>query len=36
MDLRKRYGVDVPEDDYMKLATLDGAVDYLEPLLVTK
>jgi acyl carrier protein len=31
MDLRKRYGVDVPEDDYMKLATLDGAVDYLEP-----
>lgn len=33
MELRKRYGVTVPEDDYMKLSTLDGAVEYLEPLL---
>jgi acyl carrier protein len=33
MELRKRYKVVVPEDDYMKLSTLDGAVAYLEPLL---
>lgn len=31
MELRKRYGVEVPEDDYIQLATLDGAVAYLEP-----
>jgi len=31
MELRKRYGVEVPEDDYMELSTLDGSVDYLEP-----
>lgn len=31
MELRKRYGVEVPEDDYIQLATLDGAVVYLEP-----
>ncbi len=31
MELRKRYGIEVPEDDYVKLATLDGAVAYLEP-----
>jgi acyl carrier protein len=31
MELRKRYGVEVPEDDYIELATLDGAVAYLEP-----
>ncbi len=31
MELRKRYGVEVPEDDYMELATLDGSVNYLEP-----
>ena len=30
MELRKRYGVEVPEDDYMELSTLDGSVDYLE------
>ena len=24
-----RLGVDVPESDYLKLATLNGAVDYL-------
>ncbi|MBE0480122.1 MAG: acyl carrier protein [Dehalococcoidia bacterium] len=33
MELRKRYGIIVPEDDYMKLSTLDGSVDYLAPLL---
>jgi len=31
MELRKRYGVIVPEDDYMELSTLDGCVAYLEP-----
>ncbi|OGO08106.1 MAG: acyl carrier protein [Chloroflexi bacterium RBG_13_60_13] len=31
MELRKRYGVEVPEDDYIQLASLDGAVAYLEP-----
>jgi acyl carrier protein len=30
MELRKRYGIEVPEDDYTQLATLDGSVDYLE------
>ncbi|MBE0411601.1 MAG: acyl carrier protein [Anaerolineales bacterium] len=33
MELRKRYRIIVPEDDYMKLSTLDGAVAYLEPLM---
>jgi acyl carrier protein len=33
MELRKRYGITVPEDDYMKLSTLDGAVEYLEPMM---
>lgn len=27
--LHERLGVDVPEADYTKLATLDGAIDYL-------
>jgi acyl carrier protein len=27
--LHDRLGVDVPESDYPRLATLDGAVDYL-------
>ena len=31
MELRKRYGVEVPEDDYMELSTLDSIVDYLGP-----
>jgi len=33
MELRKRYGVVVPEDDYMELSTLDSSVKYLEPLM---
>ena len=36
MELRKRYGVQVPEDDYKELATLDGCVRYLSPLLANK
>jgi acyl carrier protein len=31
MELRKRYSIEVPEDDYMHLATLDSTVAYLEP-----
>ncbi|HVS09606.1 MAG TPA: acyl carrier protein [Planctomycetota bacterium] len=31
MELRKRYGVQVPEADYPRLATLAGCVEYLEP-----
>jgi acyl carrier protein len=33
MELRKRYRVQVPEDDYVELATMAGTVGYLEPLL---
>ncbi len=33
MELRKRYSITVPEEDYMRLSTLDGAVEYLEPLM---
>ena len=36
MELRKRYGVQVPEQDYKELATLDGCVSYLEPKLRDK
>ncbi len=31
LELRKRYKVDVPEEDYPKLATINGCVEYLEP-----
>jgi acyl carrier protein len=33
MELRKRYSITVPEDDYIELSTLDGSVAYLEPLM---
>jgi acyl carrier protein len=36
MELRKRYGVHVPEEDYKELATLDGCVAYLGPKLAGK
>ena len=36
MELRKRYGVQVPEEDYKELATLDGCVSYLAPLMAGK
>lgn len=35
MELRKQYGVEVPENDYPKLATLRSCVDYLEPKLTS-
>ena len=31
MELRKRYGVQVPEEKYGVLNTLDGCADYLLP-----
>ncbi|MCH7703610.1 MAG: acyl carrier protein [Planctomycetes bacterium] len=31
MELRKRYKVEVPKEDYPQLATLDGTVAYLIP-----
>ena len=33
MELRKRYRVQIPEDDYIKLATLQSTVEYLAPLM---
>ena len=36
MELRKRYGVHVPEEDYKELATLQGCADYLSPHLADK
>ena len=36
MELRKRYGVQVPEEDYKELATLDGCAAYLAPKLQGK
>ncbi len=31
LELRKRYKADVPEEDYPKLASINGCVEYLEP-----
>jgi len=31
MELRKRYKIEVPKEDYMQLAILDGCVRYLGP-----
>jgi acyl carrier protein len=31
MELRKKYGINVPEADYMKLASLDSCAEYLTP-----
>lgn len=31
MELRKQYGVEVPESDYPELATLNSCIEYLEP-----
>ena len=36
MELRKRYGVQVPEEDYPELATLESCADYLLPHLKDK
>jgi acyl carrier protein len=31
MELRKRYGIEVPEADYPQLASLDSCGEYLTP-----
>jgi len=31
MELRKRYRVQIPEDDYLELATMQSTVSYLAP-----
>ena len=31
MELRKRYKLQIPEDEYPELATLTSCVNYLEP-----
>lgn len=36
MELRKRYGVQVPEDDYKELGTLAGCASYLAPHMADK
>jgi acyl carrier protein len=36
MELRKQYGVEVPEADYPQLATLNSCVEYLTPKLADK
>lgn len=33
MELRKRYRVQVPEDDYVELRSMESTVAYLEPLM---
>ena len=36
MELRKKYQVEIPEEDYPELGTMNSSVTYLEPLLVNK
>jgi len=36
MELRKRHQLQIPEEDYPQLATLNSCADYLEPLLKDK
>ena len=36
MELRKRHQLQIPEEDYPNLATLNSCVTYLEPLLKDK
>ena len=31
MELRKRYGIEVPENEFIHLATLDSCAEYLLP-----
>jgi len=33
MSLRKRYRVQIPEDDYPSLASMNSTVEYLQPLM---
>ncbi len=33
MELRKRYRIQIPEEDYPHLASMDSTVNYLEPIM---
>lgn len=33
MELRKRYRIQIPEDDYVQLASMESTVRFLEPLM---
>ncbi|MDZ4818733.1 MAG: acyl carrier protein [Planctomycetota bacterium] len=33
MELRKRYRIQIPEEDYQRLASMSSTVEYLEPLM---
>ncbi len=33
MELRKRYRIQIPEEDYPNLTTMQGTVNYLTPLM---
>ncbi len=33
MELRKRYRVQIPEEEYPRLVTMNSTVEYLEPLM---
>ncbi len=36
MELRKQHGIEVPEDDYPQLASLDSCGEYLTPKFASK
>ncbi len=36
MELRKRHGIEVPEADYMQLASLESCANYLTPKFAAK
>ncbi len=33
MELRKRHRIQIPEDDYVELASMQSTVKYLEPMM---
>jgi acyl carrier protein len=33
MELRKRYRIQIPEEDYPELASMESTVNYLEPIM---
>ena len=33
MELRKRHRIQIPEDDYVNLASMSSTVNYLEPMM---
>jgi acyl carrier protein len=36
MELRKKHGIEVPEADYVQLASLDSCAEYLLPKFLAK